>query len=229
MSTITKSPETTKAPEGGRHRAGKPSKPARAVKEAKAPKTPQVEESTAAKGTEPKPARVRKARRPVVRLVALLTIVAATVASAVVAFLVHRSNAHTSALRAVESAREEAVAAAAKDVPKILGYDYRHLSTDISGAKSLATGQFLSDYSATAQKVLASAPSVKAIVTATVADQSVVAAQPDRVTLLLFVDQESVKQLKGQKSATTRIDPFRVQVTMSKVRGHWMVSDLEPI
>ena len=103
------------------------------------------------------------------------------------------------------------------------------LSSDIKGAKALATGQFLSDYTSTAQKVLASAPSVKAIVTATVSDQSVVEAQSDRVTLLLFVDQESVKQLSGQKTATTRIDPFRVQVTMSKVRGHWMVSDLEPI
>ncbi len=209
MSTITKAPET------GRHRAGKPAKPPAApkpldlTKSSRASKTPR--------------------RRPMLRMVALLTLVAVTIASAVVAFFVHRSNSHTSALRSLESARQDAVAAATQDVPKILGYDYRHLSTDISGAKALATGQFLTDYSTTAQKVLASAPSVKAIVTASVADQSIVRAQSDRVTLLMFVDQESVKQLKGQKSATTRIDPFRVQVTMSKIHGRWMVSDLEPI
>jgi Mce-associated membrane protein len=209
MSTITRSPEI-KAPDAGRHRAGKPEKPARPTKEAKAP-------------------RARRERRPVARLVVLGILVAVAIASAVVAFFMHRSSSDTRSLRAVESARQEAVAAAAQDVPKILGYDYRHLSADIAAAKVLATGQFLSDYTATAQKVLASAPSVKAIVTASVADQSVVQAQSDRVTLLLFVDQESVKQLSGQKTATTRIDPFRVQVTMSKVHGHWMVSDLEPI
>jgi Mce-associated membrane protein len=213
MSTITKAPEI------GRHRPGKPEKPA---KPQKAPQEPKPVK-------EPKTRQARRQRRPMVRLVVLLTLVAVTIASAVVAFFMHRSNSDARALRAVESARQEAVAAAAQDVPKILGYDYRHLSTDVSAAKALATGQFFSDYTATAQKVLASAPSVKAIVTASVADQSVVQAQPGRVTLLLFVDQESVKQLKGQKTATTRIDPFRVQVTMSKVHGHWMVSDLEPI
>ncbi len=145
------------------------------------------------------------------------------------AFLVHRCDAHARSLQAVESARTGAVAAAATDVPKILGYDYRHLSEDIKAAKAISTGQFLTDYTSTAQKVLASAPSIKAIVTATVSGQSVVRAQRDRVTLLLFVDQESVKQLKGQKTATTRIDPFRMQLTMSMVRGRWMVSDLEPI
>jgi Mce-associated membrane protein len=215
MSTVTK------APESGKHRAGKT--PKAAVEQPQAP-------DAAPSQHEPKaPPALEAQRRPVLRLVALFTLVAVTVGAAVVAFLVHRSNSHTQSLQAVQSARQEAVTAAGQDVPKILGYDYRNLSADIKGAKALATGQFLSDYSATAQKVLASAPSVKAIVTATVSDQSVVQAQGDRVTLLLFVDQESVKQLSGQKTATTRIDPFRVQVTMSKVHGRWMVSDLEPI
>ena len=209
MSTITKAPET------GRHRADKPAKPAKAAK----PASPRP----------PKDRRARRAERPMLRLVVLALVVAVAVASAAVAFFMHRSNSDTRALRAVESARQDAVAAAMQDVPKILGYDYRHLSSDMAAAKALSTGQFLSDYSSTAQKVLASAPSVKGIVTATVADQAVIKAQPDRVTLLLFVDHESVKQLKGQKTPTTRIDPFRVQVTMSKVHGRWLVSDLEGV
>jgi Mce-associated membrane protein len=194
----------TKAPETGRHRA---------------PSAPAVRQ--------PRPTKARRGKK--LRFVALLILVAVTIGSAVVAFLVHRSNAHTRSLQAVESSRRGAVAAAATDVPKILGYDYRHLTADIKAAKAISTGQFLTDYSTTAQKVLASAPSIKAIVTATVSGQSVVQAQGDRVTLLLYIDQESVKQLKGQKTATTRIDPFRVQITMSKVHGNWMVSNLEPI
>lgn len=216
MSTITKEPDV------GRHRPGKPAKPVKAGKPVKADKPVKA----AGPDKADKPA---KANRPVLRIVTLLVLVALTIGSAAVAFALQRSNSHTRSLQSVETARKQSVAAAAQDVPKILGYDYRQLPADIKAAKALATGQFLSDYTATAQKVLASAPSVKAIVTASVADQSVVQAQSDRVTLLLFVDQESVKQLTGQKTATTRIDPFRVQLTMSKVRGRWLVSDLEPI
>jgi Mce-associated membrane protein len=226
MSTITKSP--TKAPDTGKHRAGKPAKPVRPVKAAKPAKPTRVV-SQPVNLVKTQPTAPARKRHPKLRLLALLLLVAVTIGSAVVAFLVQRSNSHTRSLQAVESARKSAVAAAATDIPKILGYDYRHLTGDITAAKAISTGQFLGDYTSTAQKVLASAPSIKAIVTATVSGQSVVQAQSDRVTLLLFVDQESVKQLKGQKTATTRIDPFRVQVTMSKVAGHWMVSNLEPI
>lgn len=219
MSTITK------APEQGRHRAAGSTKPTKARKPTKAPKSP--------KRVEPPKVSLTKTslpkRRPVLRLIALVVLVAVTIGAAVIALLLHRTNSHTRQLRAVESAREGAIAAAAQDIPKILGYDYRQLPAGIKAAKALETGQFLTQYTSTAQKVLASAPSVKAIVTATVAGQSIVQAQPDRVTLLLFVDQESVKQLKGEKTATTRIDPSRVQLTMSKVQGRWLISDLEPL
>ncbi|HEX4018557.1 MAG TPA: hypothetical protein VHX15_17600 [Frankiaceae bacterium] len=235
MSTITREPEV-----GGKHRPGKPAKPNKPAKPAKAakPVRPSKVSKPAKSSTASAPVSLLKAApvaarvrtpHPKVRLLALLILVGVTIASAMVAFLVHRSNSHARSLQVVESARKGAVAAAATDVPKILGYDYRHLMDDIKAAKAMSTGQFLGDYTSTAQKVLASAPSIKAMVTATVSGQSVVQAQSDRVTLLLFVDQESVKQLKGQKTATTRIDPFRVQVTMSKVGGHWMVSDLQPI
>jgi hypothetical protein len=234
MSIITKAP--TKAPDTGKHRAGKPTKPARPVEPERAAKPAKRARVVAAPSSRPvnlvkTPPNAQRARKghPKLRFLALLLLVAVTIGSSVVAFLVHRSNSHTRSLQGAESARKGAVAAAMKDVPKILGYDYRHLSDDIKGAKAISTGQFLTDYTSTAQKVLASAPSIKAIVTATVSGQSVVRAQNDRVSLLLFVDQESVKQLKGQKTATTRIDPFRVQLTMSMVGGHWMVSDLEPI
>jgi Mce-associated membrane protein len=216
MSTITKAPDV------GRHRAATPTK---AAKPPRAPKAPKRFEPPKVSLTK----QPRRRRHPLLRLIALVLLVAVTIGAAVTAFLIHRSSAHTRTLQAVESAREGAVAAAAQGIPKILGYDYRQLPADIKGAKALATGQFLSDYTTTAQKVLASAPSVKAIVTATVGAQSIVQAQSDRVTLLLFVDQESVKQLKGEKTATTRIDPSRVQLTMSKVHGRWLVSDLEPL
>lgn len=122
-----------------------------------------------------------------------------------------------------------AMAEAAHEVKDILSYDYRQLDSNISTVKSEITGQLLSDYTSTAQKLLIQAVPIKAIVTATVSAQSIVQAQSGRVTVLLYVDQESVKQLAGSKSPTTRIDPLRVQMTMTKVKGHWMASDLAPV
>ena len=40
------------------------------------------------------------------------------------------------------------------------------------------------------------------------------------------VDQATVKQVPGEKTPTTRIDQSRVRVTMTKVDGKWLVSEL---
>jgi Mce-associated membrane protein len=193
--------------------------------------TGQPRHRAAKPGKAQKPDRVRRERAPrkhglLLRACALALALAVAVAAGIVAFLVHRSSDRTSDLKA---AGRSAVAAANADVEDILSYDYRQLQSDISSVKGELTGQLLSDYTASAQKVLASAPSIKAIVKATLSASSVVHATPDRVTVLAFVDQESVKQLKGAKTPTTRIDPIRVQLVMSKVNGRWLASDLQPL
>ncbi|MDQ1697704.1 MAG: hypothetical protein QOJ03_3057, partial [Frankiaceae bacterium] len=51
----------------------------------------------------------------------------------------------------------------------------------------------------------------------------------DEVVVLLFVDQASVKQVAGEKTPTTRIDQSRVRMTMTKVGGDWLVSQLDAL
>ncbi len=148
------------------------------------------------------------------------------VACALGAFLVHRD---TSRIKTLQQSRTDAVAAANHAVKDVLSYDYRKIAEDIATAKKDVTGQLLTEYTASAQKLLPEAPSVKAIVTATVSGQAVVRAQSDRVSMLMYVDQESIRQLKGEKSLSTRIDPLRIQLTMTKVHGRWLASELQPI
>jgi Mce-associated membrane protein len=242
-------------PVSGRHRAaGKP--PAKAPKAArppKAPKTPKrakaaksrkpakpVDPEVTAGQVEPAPApevtakqapprRRFGALRRGLRFMALPVVALVTVGAFAGAIILAVTNHAPHQTRPLNANTKAALAAANHDVKDILSYDYRQLDSNINTAKSEITGQLLTDYTASAKKVLGGAVSAKAIVTATVSGQSVVQAQPDRVTLLLYVDQESVKQLAGSKTPTTRIDPARVQMTMTKIKGKWMASDLTPL
>jgi Mce-associated membrane protein len=123
-------------------------------------------------------------------------------------------------------ARHDALGAATKAAHDLLSYDYRTLSGDVARAKAETTGAFAQQYAQTAGQLLGQAAKLKAIVQASVGSPGVVSADGDTVVVLVFVDQASVKQLPGQKSPTTRIDQSRVQLTMTKVHGHWLVSAL---
>ena len=130
---------------------------------------------------------------------------------------------------ATAHARRDALHAATGAVHDLLSYDYRTLDADVSRAKTRTTGVFSQQYAQTAGQLLTEAKQLKAIVQASVGLPGVVSASGDRVVVLVFVDQASVKQLPGQKTPTTRIDQSRVQVTMTKVHGTWLVSALSAL
>ena len=125
-----------------------------------------------------------------------------------------------------EQARTAAAAAAKQAVEDVLSYDYRTVDDDITRARSEATGEFAAQYAASAERLADQAQQSRAIVQATASAPAVVAAAGDQVVVLLFVDQASVKQLKDAESPSTRIDRSRVRVTMSRVDGRWLISQL---
>jgi Mce-associated membrane protein len=230
------------APVSGRHRAaGKPAKPAKIPKPAKAPKAekepkaakhgdPEVTAGLVAEPADAPPRRRRFGRlRTGLRFIGLPVVALVTIGCFAGAIVLAVTNHAPHQARPLNADTKAALAAANHDVKDILSYDYRQIDTNVSTAKSEITGQLLTDYTSSASKILVQAPPIKAIVTATVSAQSVVQAQSDRVTLLIYVDQESVKQLAGTKSPTTRIDPVRVQMTMTKIKGRWMASQLTPL
>ena len=126
----------------------------------------------------------------------------------------------------VEQARKDAVSAARVAAGDILGYDYRSIEDAIKRARSETTGAFRKEYDETAAELLPQSKQVKAIVQATVGSAAVMSADSDRVVVLLFVDQATVKQQPGAKTPTTRVDQSRVRMTMSRKDGHWLVSEL---
>jgi len=164
----------------------------------------------------------RQAPQPGLRRVSVVLVVLCLLAAtALVALLLQRRDD-----QATERARTQAVSAARAAAGDILGYDYRSVEQSIARARADTTGSFRKEYDETAKKLLPESKQLKAIVQATVGSSAVMSASSDRVVVLLFVDQATVKQVPGQTTPTTRIDQSRVRVTMSKVGGKWLVSEL---
>ncbi|MGN6332426.1 MAG: hypothetical protein ACTHOD_12360, partial [Motilibacteraceae bacterium] len=122
-----------------------------------------------------------------------------------------------------ETARTAALSAAVSAAPVVLGYDSAHLDQDFAAAEQRLTGTFKAQYAkTTATVVKPTATQVKAKVSADVVAASVVSARPDRVVVLLFVDQTTT----STKVQGPRRDLNRVRMTLVPVQGEWKVSGI---
>ncbi|MGW6643017.1 hypothetical protein [Streptomyces iakyrus] len=136
--------------------------------------------------------------------------------------------------RLTETARTEALSAARTAAPIVLSYDYRHLEKDFSRARAHLTGDFRDEYGKTTKTVVApTAEKYHGVVKARVAAPgsggapaaSVVSASPDKVVVLLFVNQVTVStQVSG-----SRVDQNRVRMTMDRTGGEWKVSAVDAL
>ncbi|WP_406411319.1 hypothetical protein [Streptomyces sp. NBC_01614] len=132
-----------------------------------------------------------------------------------------------------ESARAVAVAAARKAAPVVLSYDYRHLDRDFTRARAHLTGDFRDEYEKTTRTVVGpTAKKYQGVVKATVAARatgapaaSFVSATPDKVVVLLFVNQV----IKSTQVSGSRVDLNRVRMTMSRTDEGWKVSAVDAL
>jgi Mce-associated membrane protein len=126
----------------------------------------------------------------------------------------------------VDAAGAAAVAAARQHAPVLLSYDYRTLDRDFARAGDRVTGGFAKDYAATTSRVVRpAAQRYKAVVRAQVQAAALVRAEADRATVLLFVDQTTTStRLDGPK-----VDLNRVRMTLTRVDGRWLVSDVDAL
>ncbi|OUD00240.1 hypothetical protein [Streptomyces swartbergensis] len=136
--------------------------------------------------------------------------------------------------RLTESARTEALAAARKAAPVVLSYDYRRLDKDFSRARAHLTGDFRDEYSKTTKTVVApTAEKYHGVVKATVAAPgsggtpaaSVVSASPDKVVVLLFINQVT----ESTQVSGSRVDQNRVRMTMDRTGDGWKVSAVDAL
>jgi Mce-associated membrane protein len=122
-----------------------------------------------------------------------------------------------------EDAGFAARAAAERAATAILAYDHKSLDADQAAAERFMTPEFAAKYAKTFDKVVKpAAADAKAEVTAEVQATSVVRAAPDRVRVLLFVDQTTVSTAnRGPQKALNR-----VELDMVERSGTWLVDDI---
>jgi len=123
----------------------------------------------------------------------------------------------TDAIRTAPGAAEQAAAT-------ILAYDYESLEADRDAAAALMTPEYREEYVETFDDlVLEAAQERKAQVEADVRASGVAAAGPDRVEVLLFVNQTTVSTANsGEPQSALN----RVVLAMEKVDGAWRVDGI---
>lgn len=163
-----------------------------------------------------------------VRVVAVLAVLA--IASLVVAGifgikLEHRVNTRQDDA----SAASEASAVASRALTAVLSYDYRHMDADRDRSAKFLTPKYRKDYLKTFDLLTqgpngtpGGAEKTKAVVTATVQNTAVQDAGPEKVRVLVFVNQSSVKG-----SGTPAIFQNRVVATMVKRGDDWLIDDVK--
>ncbi|HWH29955.1 MAG TPA: hypothetical protein VNU26_13535 [Mycobacteriales bacterium] len=157
---------------------------------------------------------------PPSRLLMSLAAIAAVllVAAAVLGWVVRQD-------RTEEQAREDALEAAQLAAVEVLSYDHRRIEEDIEQAERLGTGEFLEQYRAATEGLAGQAAAGEVVVTTTVQGASVQSASRDRVEVLLFVDQTTVRTGLEQP----RVEQNRVRLTLDDVDGRWLVSGLDAL
>ncbi|MER5674732.1 hypothetical protein [Pseudonocardia alni] len=120
-----------------------------------------------------------------------------------------------------EQARVDGLAAARTGVEQVLSYQPASKDADVARARGLVTGDFGRQFDSVLDSVVRPALD-RGVGTRTVVTRAgVVSADADRVTALLYFTQEAART--GEPPRTTA---GRAEVTVQRVDGRWLVSDL---
>lgn len=123
------------------------------------------------------------------------------------------------------SARNDATSAATTDVPELLSYTFSSFSTDLSKAEAVTTPKFRATYSKLMTgQIEGPAKQNQVVTSAAVSNSSVISASSSKVTLLMFLSQQTKTKAK-QESV---LNDNAVRVTMRKTGGKWLVDDITP-
>jgi Mce-associated membrane protein len=119
-----------------------------------------------------------------------------------------------------DSAVRDSIAAADTAARAIFSYDYRTFDASVANGRTFVTGPFGKEYTQTTSALKTAAQKEQAVVRAQVSAVGVVTATPDRVELLLYVNQYR----RNINIAGEKVDQNRVTLTMVRVGRDWRVS-----
>ena len=138
----------------------------------------------------------------------------------------HRQASTSAASYLAGPAAVAAEAAAISETRATLTYSYKTLPADFAAAEKGLTSTFGSNYAhTTATSVTPLATKYHAISSATVTAAGVSVAGANTATVLLFVDQT----VQNTQLPRPRLDRSRINVSMLRVNGRWLVNNLSPI
>ena len=161
-----------------------------------------------------------EAPRPRGRLLVVLLLL--LVASAAVALAVLQSVRLHDA-RSTASDERAALVVARQVASDLNSYDYTTLDADFGKVLASATDPIKSQYTTTSAKLKALLVQYKAKATSTVTAGGVASHTGSTVTVVLFVDQT----VTNTNTPQSRVDRNRLQLTLRKVDGRWLVSDAQ--
>ena len=148
-------------------------------------------------------------------------LVLGTAGAALAAFAAHQVSDRSGS----ESLREQALSAGRQIAVDFSAYDYRHLHQDFSQVVSEATGSFKSQFATSSAGVQDLIVKAKAVSTAEIASAGVVDAGPRSATVVVAVNRtiSNTGVPKGQK------DSFGLRITLRRIDGRWLASDVKPL
>jgi Mce-associated membrane protein len=123
--------------------------------------------------------------------------------------------------------RDQAVrlATAPAAAKALFSYDYRTFDDSVANGRTFATGAFADEYAQTTTALKTTATKQQAVVLAEVSATGVVSAEPDRVELLLYLNQYR----RNVTTAGEKVDQNRVVLTLVPVHGEWKVAQATAI
>jgi len=124
------------------------------------------------------------------------------------------------------STGEDARTVVSDHVKSLLTYTYADIDSDLAAEKDWLTGPFADQYAdLVTTKIGPAARRAEVSTSAAIASAGVVAAHPDRVQLLLFVNVTTT----SSELSEPRVSGSRLLVTADLVDGAWRISALDPV
>ena len=123
-----------------------------------------------------------------------------------------------------DTARVESVQAAKDITAQMLSYETETVDQQLTAARDRMTGEFRGTYTAMINEVIPAAHAQRIAAVADVLEAGTATAKPDRVELVLFVNQSVQVGDEMPKK-----HPSVARVTMVKDDGQWLMSEYEPV
>ncbi|MBF9129627.1 hypothetical protein I0C86_11725 [Plantactinospora sp. S1510] len=145
-------------------------------------------------------------------LVFVVAIVLAIGVAGATGYAHHRTGARDSAVR-------QALATAGPAAKAIFSYDYRSFDASVANGRAFVTGPFADEYAATTATLKSTAVSEQAVVLAEVSASGVVRADPERVELLVYLNQYR----RNVNTEGEKVDQNRVVLELRRIGEDWKV------